>query len=141
MKEYAIKHCKYFIQEGNTEGEYYRVKDIKQASTFPTLQNASKFVEDDMGLNIACVELVELETIIIQRPMFIHNGVWYDKREYGRCENCNGVHKRDDLEFYKAPQSDIELLCTECIEFAERYASNEFDPTSDLAKEWEGQAR
>ena len=60
--EYFIKHSGYYIQEGSYDGLYYRVNDIKKASPFPTLDILKRYVENEMRLNIANVEIIKLTT-------------------------------------------------------------------------------
>ena len=134
MKYYVIKQGQYYIQEGNRVGEFYRVNELDLASEFPSIENASAFINNDMKLNLACVNIVEIEVIQIQRKLFNVNGVWYDSRDYAVCEECGEVHNRNDMQFYQAPFHDIKLLCDKCCDRIEKVEPNVFDPNSDKAR-------
>ena len=62
--EYCIMHNGYYIQEGAKY--YYRVNDIDKATMFTDLDNMIKYVQDDMKLNIANVDLIKLVTSVTE---------------------------------------------------------------------------
>ena len=64
--EYVIKHQGRYIIENDQVGLYDRTVDIDKATVFPTVKNTIKFVQDDMKLNIANVDVIKLVTSVTE---------------------------------------------------------------------------
>ena len=74
MKEYAIKFNNKFIQEMTEEGMYLQVNDINRASTFPTIANTIRYIENDLHLNLANIDIIEIKIETTITPLAYING-------------------------------------------------------------------
>jgi|LGOV01.1.fsa_nt_gb hypothetical protein len=116
-REYVIMHQNYYIAEHEQAGLYNRVNDIKLASMFPTINNARKFVEDDMHENIKCVSIHEVKTVVTESALILIEGVYVYLKDYDKCNVCNKWFKKDELTPYQHDNGgDLELLCRKCYD-------------------------
>lgn len=84
MKEYVIKHIDCYVLE-EVDG-ITRVKQIEQASTFPSIENANKFCINDLhnyGIKREHIQLIEVERVTITRTLLYKDKQWqYSNHQY-----------------------------------------------------------
>ena len=133
LVEYAImRNGEYVVEMYDVDlrkGEFAFSKHIEDATCFPSAENAEKFVEDDMRLNIANVSIhrVTHQNPIIT-PLVKVNGVFVDINTVFNCNVCSKWFPMNESNMYRVDlESDTEELCNECFEEIDNKYSNILD--------------
>jgi hypothetical protein len=114
-KEYVIMHQGYYIQEHYKEGMFFRVRSIKNATMFQSLESVVSYIENDLKLNITSVSIHEIKTTITETPLVKINGVFVDIKAVGYCnhEECKKPYYLMDLQYFQIDNdSKPQLYCS-----------------------------
>ena len=129
--EYAIcKNAEYVAEiydKKKNEGGFTFTPCIANASSYPSAENAQKFVEDCMKLNINNVSIhrVTHHTPLIT-PLVLVNGVFVNLDTVEQCVTCNQWFPMNEIHKYRHDlNSDIESYCDEHYhEMCRKYPDN-----------------
>ena len=117
MKEFRIIFKGYFIQEGQQEG-LYRLTNKDSATTFDTLDELLSYVELDLKLNVANIQVHETSIITTETMLRqIYNGDFIPSNETDQCSHCLKYYPLEELRKARVDKdSDLEFYCEECYE-------------------------
>lgn len=133
IREYAIRKNGYYLQETEFEGMYFKVNDLSKATTFPTIENTVKYVEDDLRLNVKLVTIVEVKTTIEETALVIDNeGNFTSIDNMFNCNVCSKWFPLQERNIYRHDlESAKEELCNECYEELDNKYRNILDDQFD----------